>query len=137
LPLDWTQLKSFSTESAGSGHTAQNPVNSMLNYGYSILAHKIKGQVIAAGLDPTIGIIHGNSENRIPLVYDLMEPLRPVIDRMVLQFALSNTFAPGDFTITKWGGCRLNPQLARAITQQIAATKIDQSTSTFLHRLRT
>ena len=73
----------------------------MLNYGYGILAHQLKARVIAAGLDPTIGIIHGNSQNPIPLIYDLMEPMRPLIDRKVLQFALSNTFTPGDFTISK------------------------------------
>ena len=72
---------------------------------------------ISAGFDPTIVIIHGNSQNPIPLVYDLMEPLRPVVDQKVLDFALSNTFTPGDFTITKWGGCRLNPRLAKAVAE--------------------
>jgi CRISPR-associated protein Cas1 len=91
----------------------------MLNYGYGIMVHQLRSQVIAAGLDPTIGIIHGNSENPMPLVYDLMEPLRPVVDAEVLAFASVNTFAPGDFTIAKSGACLLNAQLARATVARL------------------
>ncbi len=49
-----------------------------------------------------------------------MEPLRPVIDRKVLEFALLHTFTPGDFTINSSGGGRLNPQLAKALANEFA-----------------
>lgn len=89
----------------------------MLNYGYGVLKGAIQGETIAAGLNPTIGIMHSGSENKVPLVYDLMEPLRPVVDRKVLKFALSHTFAPGDFTINGAGRCRLNPQMAKVVAR--------------------
>jgi CRISPR-associated endonuclease Cas1 len=92
----------------------------MLNYGYGILANNVRAQIVAAGFDPSIGILHGNAANSIPLVYDLMEPLRPIIDRAVLDFALSHTFSRGDFTINKWGGCRLNPQMAKVIVEKVS-----------------
>ena len=92
-------------------------MNSMLNYGDGILKSQIRSEVVAAGLDPSIGFAHGNSKNRMPLVYDLMEPLRPIVDRNILEFAQSNTFTPGDFTINRFGGCRLNPQLAKQIVK--------------------
>ena len=38
-----------------------DPVNAMLNYGYGILAHRLRAQVIAAGWTP-IGIIHQRSQ---------------------------------------------------------------------------
>lgn len=44
-----------------------------------------------------------------------MEPLRPVIDRIVLEFALSHAFELGDFMINRLGGCRLNPQMAKGL----------------------
>jgi CRISP-associated protein Cas1 len=75
---------------------------------------------VAAGLDPTIDIINGNSSSRIPLVYDLMEPMRPIVDRAVLEFTLSNTLTPGDFTISQWGGCRLNPRMAKVVAGLVA-----------------
>jgi CRISPR-associated protein Cas1 len=99
-----------------NSRNARHPFNAMLNYGYGILASQMRKQVVAAGLDPGIGVMHGNKDNRVPLVYDLMEPLRPVTDRAILEFALSHEFVPGDFTINKWGGCRLNPQLATRLT---------------------
>jgi len=115
VPDNWFQIAARTMTWRAGFRNARHPVNAMLNYGYGILANQVRTQVIAAGMDPTIGIIHGNSKNQIPLVYDLMEPLRPAIDRAVLGFALSHTFTPGDFTINKWGGCRLNPQMAKVV----------------------
>jgi len=44
---------------------------------------------------------------RPALVFDLMEPLRPVVHRKVLEFVRSHTFHPADFTIRPDGVCRL------------------------------
>jgi CRISPR-associated protein Cas1 len=103
----------------------------MLNYGYGILINNVRTQIIAAGLDPTIGIIHGN-KNPLPLVYDLMEPLRPVVDQAVIEFALSHTFTPGDFTINSQGGCRLNPRMAKVVANKVATLNADRAVSGFL-----
>jgi CRISPR/Cas system-associated endonuclease Cas1 len=46
---------------------------------------------------------------------DHMEPLRPVVDRAVLQLINSVTFTRADFLIQNDGVCRLNPQLARKL----------------------
>ena len=83
-----------------------------------MISHVCK-QAVAAGLDPSIGVTHSNDRNQIPLVYDLMEPLRPVVDRRILEFALGNVFSPGDFTINKVGGCRLNPQMIGPVVRAI------------------
>jgi len=92
----------------------------MLNYGYAMLKAKVRGEISAAGFDPTIGFMHGNSSSNIPLVHDLMEPLRPVVDAKILSFVQTHTFSPGDFTIGSFGGCRLNPQMASEIVRQVA-----------------
>jgi hypothetical protein len=42
-----------------------------------------------------------------------------------LEFALSHTFTPGDFTINSHGGCRLNPQMAKVIANLIGGIKVD------------
>jgi CRISPR/Cas system-associated endonuclease Cas1 len=76
------------------------------------------------------------SKNDIPLVYDLMEPLRPVVDQAVLDFSLSNTFTPGDFTINKWGGCRLNPQMAKVVASQLTQISADSIVNEFLEHWR-
>jgi len=60
------------------------------------------------------------------------EPLRPIVDRSVLEFALSHTFTPGDFTITSKGGCRLNPQMAKVVASQVAILPADPVVKDFL-----
>lgn len=65
-------------------------------------------------------ITHSGRRNPKALVYEFMEPLRPVVDRQILQFALAHSFTPGDFMITKQGGCRLNPQMAKAAVKAVS-----------------
>ena len=84
-----------------------------------MLISQVRTELVGAGFDPSIGFAHRHECNRIPLVYDPMEPLRPVADRKILQFALAHTFTPGDFTITNKGGRRLNPQMAKVVAREV------------------
>lgn len=95
----------------------------MLNYAYGILEGQVRMQVVAAGLDSTIGILHGNARGQHGLVYDLMEPLRPTIDRKILEFVHARTFHPTDFNLTNNWDCRLNPELARNVVKTITASQ--------------
>jgi len=121
IPKSWLEIAPRRMGWRKNGVNARHPINSMLNYGYAMLSSQLRGEIVAAGLDPSIGFMHGNSSNRIPLVYDLMEPLRPLVDWHVLEFALENTFSPEDCTINRVGACRLNPQLARALARHVQA----------------
>ena len=71
--------------------------------------------IVSQGLDPMIGYLHACRSGRAALVYDLMEPLRPRVDRLVLGFVHSHTFSPADFVLGSGGVCRLHPQLARQV----------------------
>ena len=90
----------------------------MLNYAYAVLESQVRIATVSQGLDPTIGYLHSCRPGRVALVYDLMEPLRPQVDRLVLGFLRSHTFTPSDFHLNKSGVCRLHPQLAKLIAQQ-------------------
>ncbi len=87
----------------------------MLNYAYGVLESQVRIAAVAAGLDPTIGYLHACRPGRVALVYDLMEPMRPQVDRLVLDFVQGRTFDPRDFILTERGTCRLHPQLARFV----------------------
>ena len=78
---------------------------------------ELRQHVVRAGLDPSIGFLHGSYGDKLPLVYDLMEPLRPLVDRQILDFVQRAVFSPADFTLTERGVCRLNPQLARNVVK--------------------
>lgn len=58
-------------------------LNGLLNYGYAILRAATARAVMAAGLHPSLGLMHANRSNTLVLVDDLMEPFRPLVDREV------------------------------------------------------
>lgn len=60
-------------------------VNSMLNYGYTVLRAATARAVVASGLHPSIGLHHSHDNNAMRLIDDLMEPFRPIIDLAVWQ----------------------------------------------------
>lgn len=67
----------FRRDQSGGG------VNSLLNYGYTILRSATARAVVSAGLHPSIGLFHSNAGNPMRLVDDLIEPFRPIIDMRV------------------------------------------------------
>lgn len=121
IPDEWRRIgqrSSYVSKKSNPNRGATHPVNAMLNYAYGILETQVRAHVIAAGLDPMIGFFHGSRPlGKTALVYDLMEPLRPIVDRALLQFVQRTTFSPFDFSLTPSGICRLNPQLARNIVK--------------------
>ena len=69
---------------------AGDAVNGMLNYGYAVLAAMCNRLLLAHGFNPTVGIYHKYRFRSDPLVYDIMEPLRPFCDFMLLRFRQTN-----------------------------------------------
>lgn len=62
-------------------------INSLLNYGYSIIRAAIARGICGAGLHPTLGLFHKNQYNALCLADDLMEPFRPWVDVLVYRLA--------------------------------------------------
>jgi CRISPR-associated protein Cas1 len=74
----------FSDASDFSRDRAENQgYNPMLNYGYTVLRGHTIRLVVAAGLWPTLGIWHHNRANVFSLADDLIEPFRPVVDKVI------------------------------------------------------
>lgn len=63
--------------------------NNLLNYGYAILRAVVARALVCSGLLPTFGIHHRNKYNAYCLADDIMEPYRPMVDKMVLQIVKS------------------------------------------------
>jgi CRISP-associated protein Cas1 len=62
----------------------ENPdANMLLNYGYAIVRASVARAIVGTGLHPSFGIHHKNQYNPFPLADDLMEPIRPFVDRKV------------------------------------------------------
>lgn len=65
--------------------SADIPVNSALNYGYSIILSAFNREISANGYLTQLGIFHDNMFNHFNLSCDLMEPFRIIVDRCVYQ----------------------------------------------------
>jgi CRISPR-associated protein Cas1 len=76
---------------AGAGWTrrrrpAPDPVNALLSYGYTLLAARMHTVVLAAGLDPYLGMLHTVGRGQPALVLDLMEEFRaPLVDFTIVR----------------------------------------------------
>ena len=67
------------------GRGAVDPVNSALNYGYSILYGRVSAAIANAGLEQFAGFLHVDRPGKPSLVLDLVEEFRaPIVDRVVL-----------------------------------------------------
>jgi CRISP-associated protein Cas1 len=116
IPPEWRYVVARPSMASGRNRHATHPINAMLNYAYAVLESQVRIETTAQGLDPHVGYLHACRRGRVALVYDLMEPVRPLVDRLVLDFVCSHTFSPSDFTVSTNGVCRLHPQLARQLT---------------------
>ncbi|MDU5106305.1 type II CRISPR-associated endonuclease Cas1 [Clostridium sp.] len=65
--------------------TLEHPINSALNYGYSILLSAFNREITANGYITQIGLFHDNMFNQFNLGSDLMEPFRILVDRCVYK----------------------------------------------------
>jgi CRISPR-associated protein Cas1 len=121
IPGNWHSIgvRSSPYHLAGNRNAA-HPVNAILNYAYAALESEIRIKAISDGFDPTIGIMHEGSDGSSKFIFDLMEPERPKVDRVVLDFVRAHVFDPADFVIRSDGVCRLNPEMARMVVARVS-----------------
>lgn len=87
-----------------------DPVNSLLSFGYSLLASKVASAVQLIGFDHFVGYLHSSFYGRPALALDLMEEFRPVIvDSVVLVLLNNRMLTPDDF-VSELGAYRLKDE---------------------------
>lgn len=73
-----------------------DPANALLSLGYTLLGNEIEVGLQACGLDPAGGFLHPPENGRPTLIMDLVEPMRPLVDRFCARL-LRNELTPEDF----------------------------------------
>ncbi|PWB88304.1 CRISPR-associated endonuclease Cas1 [Methanobrevibacter thaueri] len=85
----WKGVKYFVPKEINFKSRTKKPsdlLNSMLNYGYAILASEITKSLLVNGLDPYCGLLHFDMDNRTSLTFDLIEPFRQqIVDKTVIS----------------------------------------------------
>jgi len=75
-------------------------VNTMLNYGYSLLESECLRVINTVGLDPHVGFLHEMNPSKNSLAYDLQEPFRFLVDLAVINLVENGTMDKKDFIVT-------------------------------------
>jgi len=128
IPPHWKRVTKR-RERAGSAQHATNPYQAVTNYAYALLQGQCKQALMATGFDTACGFIHADQLNRDSLVFDMMEPHRAHVDRLILHMFASHVLSKGEFMSTSDGSVQFNPQFARyiAATCRIEQDEIDMS----------
>ena len=96
---------------------ASDPINGLLNYGYTVLAGEIAKYVNGLGLDPYYGFFHTAHNSFQALVYDLIEPFRWLVEYAVYKIASDTNhnypISKRDYAWTKEGRIVLDDDLIR------------------------
>jgi len=113
----------FLTRNYGDNKDSQNaddPINALFNYGYSILESECWKVVNTIGLEPYIGFIHKTHTNRAPLIYDLQEPFRWLVEIAILKILNEKKVTKTDFITTDEGNVRLKQDAVKVVLDEIA-----------------
>ncbi len=115
VPRQWLNGTARRSPHTGTPRTAAHPLNALLNYLYAVLEAEARIACLAMGLDPALGFLHADLKARDSLALDLMEPVRPAVDAMVLDLARNQIFSREDFFETRQGVCRVLSPLATVL----------------------
>ncbi len=100
-------------------YNAADEVNALLNYGYAVLESEIKKTINTAGLDSQVGFLHELTLYSTPLVYDLQELFRWLIDLSVIQLIEDKKLQKSDFIVTENYHLRLREKTAKMLIDKI------------------
>lgn len=79
-------FNSMGAVSQNRANRGEGWLNALLNYGYAVLSALVHRSIVVHGLLPQMGIHHKPRYGTWPLVYDLMEPFRAIVDAHVWAF---------------------------------------------------
>ena len=93
-----------------------DPMNALLSYLYTLLAHDCRGALESVGLDPQIGFLHEVRAGRPSLALDLMEEFRACLaDRVALSLVNLRQLGARDFTVSESGAVSISADARKSV----------------------
>jgi CRISPR-associated endonuclease Cas1 len=140
VPEHWLAFGQRTSPLGGGPRMAINPAGAILNYLYALLEAEARLACQIVGLDPALAIVHADIRGRDSLPLDLMEAVRPSVDRYLLALLRDRVFRASDFYETQRGNCRLLAPLTHELAEtlpvwrQLVAPVAEQVVSLLLQR---
>lgn len=79
-------------------HPPKDAMNSLLSFGYTLLCNNVLSLLLAEGINPYLGNLHGAERQEAYLAFDMMEEFRsPVVDTLVMQLVNQKVIKQTDF----------------------------------------
>ncbi|MDD3704043.1 MAG: type I-C CRISPR-associated endonuclease Cas1c [Victivallaceae bacterium] len=107
------------TEFSFSGRNRRpplDPVNAMLSFVYTLLAHDIESALESVGLDPAVGFLHCDRPGRAGLALDMQEEFRAFIaDRLVLSLINLKQVSRSGFKTNENGAVTMSDDTRKTI----------------------
>lgn len=104
-----------------------DPVNALLSFIYTLLAHDVRSALETVGLDPAVGFLHRDRPGRPGLALDLMEEFRPVIaDRLALSLINRRQVDPKGFKRAENGAVLMDEATRKTVLVEYQNRKQDE-----------
>ncbi len=117
VPTHWKRFTSRMSRITHSARLATDPSNACMNLIHALCEAECRISLIAAGLDPEVGLMHCDTPNRASLANDIQEVLRPAVDSFMLNWMQTECFRKGDFWEDRDGNCRIGSPLAKKLCE--------------------
>jgi CRISPR-associated protein Cas1 len=109
-----------------------DPVNCLLSFIYTLLAHDVRSALETVGLDPQVGFLHRDRPGRPSLALDLMEEFRPCLaDRLVLSLINREQLKMKDFLFTESGAVVMKDDARKSVITAWQERKKEELTHSF------
>lgn len=110
-----------------------DPVNAMMSFVYTLLAHDVAAALEAVGLDSYVGFLHTDRPGRISLALDLMEELRAIFaDRFVVSLINKRIVNINGFEYQENGAVLMKEDTRKEILKSWQERKQDKIKHPFL-----
>ena len=86
-----------------SRRPAADHFNASINYLYGMLYSVVEGGLFSVGLDPHLGFLHADEHRKPTLTFDLIEPFRPWLDRLLVEQCFEKKIQDSFFTKNQYG----------------------------------
>jgi CRISPR-associated protein Cas1 len=119
----WPEARFVTRKGKGKSwaQSATDPVNALLNFGYSLLEARVRHAISSVGLEPSVGFLHETAASKLPLVYDLQEPFRWLVDLSVIEVLAGRQLdRKRDFVTTENYHVRLRPRAVGLLADRLS-----------------